>query len=50
MKAFSKLTPREILAVAISSEEEDARIVITQPLVRQIDSMRVKSVASGVRM
>jgi hypothetical protein len=25
-------------------------LVITQPLVRQIDSMRVKSVASGVRM
>jgi rubrerythrin len=29
MKAFSKLTPREILAVAISSEEEDARIYMT---------------------
>jgi rubrerythrin len=28
MKAFSQLTPREILAVAISSEEEDARIYI----------------------
>jgi erythrin-vacuolar iron transport family protein len=26
MKAFSELTPREILAVAISSEEEDSRI------------------------
>ncbi len=29
MKAFSELTPREILAVAISSEEEDARIYMT---------------------
>ena len=26
MKSFSELTPREILALAISSEEEDARI------------------------
>jgi len=29
MKAFSALSPREILAVAISSEEEDARIYMT---------------------
>ena len=29
MKAFSELTPREILAVAISSEEEDSRIYMT---------------------
>src|ERR1700731_3471243 len=29
MKAFSKLSIREILAVAISSEEEDARIYMT---------------------
>jgi erythrin-vacuolar iron transport family protein len=29
MKAFSKLSIREILAVAISSEEEDARIYLT---------------------
>jgi rubrerythrin len=29
MKAFSQLTPREILSVAISSEEEDARIYMT---------------------
>ena len=26
MKAFSELTPREVLAVAIASEEEDSRI------------------------
>src|SRR5271169_7147574 len=29
MKAFSQLSPREILAVAISSEEEDERIYLT---------------------
>jgi len=29
MKAFSELSPREILAVAIASEEEDARIYMT---------------------
>src|SRR6516225_4657725 len=29
MKAFSQLTPREILAVAVASEEEDARIYMT---------------------
>jgi erythrin-vacuolar iron transport family protein len=29
MKGFSQLTAREILAVAISSEEEDARIYVT---------------------